>query len=282
MDNKHPFSIIGLSLFLGVLIPALALLSCEQQAKASQTEQDSFTSIENDSVVTAPTIPFDTMDIKYLLGTFNPAQDDNFVSMASEHTAGSARNQRIHKEAYAAFKKMYEAAKSDGITLTIRSATRNFTYQKGIWERKWTGERLVGGKNLAKTISDPQERARAILKYSSMPGTSRHHWGSDIDLNSFENSYFESGKGLKEFQWLSEHAEEYGFCRPYTAKGEHRPEGYEEEKWHWSYKPLALKYQENYKALVSLDMIKGFKGAEAGREIDVITHYVFGIDPVCF
>ncbi|MFM9004881.1 MAG: D-alanyl-D-alanine carboxypeptidase family protein [Flavobacteriales bacterium] len=43
------------------------------------------------------------------------------------------------------------------------------------------------------------------MKFSSMPGTSRHHWGTDIDLNSVEPSYFLSGKGLLIYQWLSAH-----------------------------------------------------------------------------
>ncbi|NJK84501.1 MAG: M15 family metallopeptidase [Saprospiraceae bacterium] len=52
-------------------------------------------------------------------------------------------------------------------------------------------------KTAAATTPNPQERALKILKYSSMPGTSRHHWGTDIDLNSFSNSYFEQGEGKK-------------------------------------------------------------------------------------
>ena len=30
-----------------------------------------------------------------------------------------------------------------------------------------------------------------------MPSTSRHHWGTDLDLNNLNNSYFTSGKGKK-------------------------------------------------------------------------------------
>lgn len=265
-------------------LQAMAIFSCENQAQnhTSNPQNQPNTVVDSFAPPSPQDMSFDTIAIKYLLGKFDPEKDSSFVRMASNHSAGSARSQRIHVEAYEAFKKMYQAAKKDGINLTIKSATRNFYYQKSIWERKWTGATLVGGKNLAQAVSDPAERAKAILRYSSMPGTSRHHWGTDIDLNAFENSYFESGQGLKEFEWLQAHALEFGFARPYTHKGEHRPEGYEEEKWHWSYLPLAQRYQKSYEALVSIDMISGFKGSEAAASIDVIKNYVFGIDPLCF
>lgn len=268
--------------FCLISISVAFFFACENMVKAKQNKDSDLSQLTDTLESNVAEMSFDTLDVKYLLGQFKPEADSNFVRMENIHSEGSARNQRIHKKTYEAFKKMYAAAKADGISLTIKSATRNFYYQKGIWERKWTGERLVAGKNLANTVANPAERAKIILKYSSMPGTSRHHWGTDIDLNDFNNSYFESGQGLREFQWLQEHAIKFGFARPYTAKGERRPEGYEEEKWHWSYLPLAQDYQKSYKALVNLEMINGFKGSEVAAELDVITNYVFGIDSLCF
>ena len=50
---------------------------------------------------------------------------------------------------------------------------------------------------------DSISAVKEIMKYSSMPSTSRHHWGTDIDLNSLENSYFEKGEGKKySIGWL--------------------------------------------------------------------------------
>jgi len=48
--------------------------------------------------------------------------------------------------------------------------------------------------------------------------------------------YYKKEKGKVLFQWLEKNAEKYGFCQPYT-KG--RSKGYQEESWHWSYKPLS-------------------------------------------
>ncbi|MEE8482781.1 MAG: hypothetical protein V3S12_05455, partial [Acidiferrobacterales bacterium] len=38
----------------------------------------------------------------------------------------------------------------------------------------------------------------------------------------------------------------YGFCQPYTAG---RAQGHREEKWHWSYRPLAAKFQRKWEQL---------------------------------
>lgn len=206
-------------------------------------------------------------DIAYLLGRFNPQTDARFVKPADVHTAGAARNQYLRKETYEAFTRMAAAAAQEGITLIIVSATRNFDTQKSIWETKWQAEA---------SIADEAERAKKILLYSSMPGTSRHHWGTDMDLNNLNNAYFESGEGLKIYQWLVAHAHEYGFCQPYTSKVQGRT-GYEEEKWHWSYTPLSVPLLEAYKKTISLNDITGFKGSESAALLDVIKNYVDGV-----
>ena len=114
-----------------------------------------------------------------------------------------------------------------------------------------------------------------------MPGTSRHHWGTDIDLNAFINEYFERGDGLKLYNWMVANAASYGFCQPYTQKGPKRPDGYNEEKWHWSYLPLAKKLSDQAKQELKDAMISGFDGAEAAQAIGVVEKYVLGINQAC-
>jgi len=214
-------------------------------------------------------------DKNFLLGKFEPASDVRFTKLRPEHTSGAATAGYLRKETYAAFIKMAEAAKAEGVRLVIISATRNFESQKQIWENKWNGKVLVEGKNLT-SVKNPEERARIILRYSSMPGSSRHHWGTDMDLNNLENSYFESGSGLKIYQWLTTHAAEYGFCQPYTSKANGRT-GYEEEKWHWSYLPLSQPLLDEYIKNIRYADIKGFKGCEAAVTVKIIEDYVQGI-----
>src|SRR5882762_752906 len=216
-----------------------------------------------------------TIEKNYLLGRFDPSKDSQFVQLTSTYAQGSALNGFLRKETFEAFQKMASSAKKNGVNLSIISATRNFDSQKKIWENKWNGKTMVEGKNLT-TIPDLKERARLILLYSSMPATSRHHWGTDMDLNSLDNNYFLTGEGLRIYQWLEAHASEFGFCQPYTSKASGRS-GYEEEKWHWSYLPLSKLFLEEYKKQISYTDIAGFEGSDQALSLQVISNYVDGV-----
>ena len=221
----------------------------------------------------------DSVSVDELLGKFNPAQHVDFVKLQNKHT--DKPDIYLRKATYEAFQQMYEAAAKEDVQLKIISATRNFADQKMIWENKWNGSTKVGGKDLSKTIEDPAERALKILEYSSMPGTSRHHWGTDVDLNHLNNLWFTSGEGKKMYDWLQAHAADYGFCQPYSEKGAERPDGYQEEKWHWSYMPLARNFLQQYSDKIISENISGFAGAEVAASIRVIDKYVKGIAPAC-
>lgn len=257
------------------------LLSCTQ---APKTIEESPTSEPiaalSSSEIAAP--PLDTTITKsYLMGKFDPASHPDFVVVDSKYTDGG-QIYYLRQEAYAAFRKMHAAAAADGVNLRIISATRNFDRQKAIWEAKWRGERLLEGTERAPEVYPlARDRALAILRYSSMPGTSRHHWGTDMDFNDLNNRFFESGEGKRIFDWLTVNGATYGFCQPYSPKGPERPHGYNEERWHWSYLPLAQPLTAFAEAKLKDSDIGGFEGAEAAREISVVKHYVLGIRPAC-
>ena len=223
----------------------------------------------------------DTLDyilnLDYVMGRFDPSKRGDFVMVDSQYA--DKQGMYLRKDAYEAFLAMYRHALKDGVQLQIKSATRNFYAQKAIWEGKWTGERLLeGGENLAQTTPDPKERALKILRFSSMPGSSRHHWGTDIDLNNLENHWFEEGKGSDVYKWLQHNASLYGFCQPYSAD---RPYGYWEERWHWSYMPVSTKLTAYAKEHLKNDMIDGFLGSETAPMIDIVNRYVLGINEEC-
>ncbi len=259
-----------------IFASSLLLINCSANQALNNKDKANPKTQNEVFVVDTPLIE---VNEDYLLGMFDPATHPDFTAIKQEHTTKSSAY--LRRDTYEAFVKMHDAAKKEGINLIIVSATRNFYAQKGIWENKWTGGTIVQGKNLAKEVKDTIERAKFILLYSSMPGTSRHHWGTDIDINDLNDSYFLSGQGKKEYAWLTAHAHEYGFCQPYSKKGTDRETGYEEEKWHWSYMPISGQLIKQYEQKVTYAKIIGFKGSGTGKVIDVITNYVLGIAGAC-
>ena len=219
----------------------------------------------------------------YVTGRFTPSAHPLFVNLKKSGIPCSRNNMYLRTEAVSSLKKMLAGFNRDNpeLKITVISATRNFSAQKRIWDGKWNGRRRVTGVKDIRKISDPVLRAKIILNYSSMPGTSRHHWGSDFDINALNNRYYEKGKGLIIYNWLKENASRYGFCQPYTSG---RKGGYNNEKWHWSYMPLAgrfiLDWNRLYRDHPSLFIKPGiFKGsAEAGNLAPV---YVNTIDGKC-
>lgn len=205
---------------------------------------------------------------KKVLGKFNYQKDILFSRVPKKYTNKTIYLQRVVLDS---FLKMTEEASKNGIDFKIISGTRNFNEQKRIWERKWKRN----------NTSDSVSNALQILKYSSMPSTSRHHWGTDIDLNNLNNSYFDKGKGLKEYNWLANNAHKFGFFQPYTSKKSGRT-GYNEEKWHWSFKPLSSHYLNVYNDSISYKDINGFVGSDVAKDIDVIKNYVNGIEMSSF
>ena len=267
-------------LMLMLLLGILACGSAPESPKAQSIKPIESLATKVDSpIVEVDSMEIETIAIEKLLGKISPAKDSDFVPIAQKYTTKTGIF--LQREAYEAFEKMHAAAAVDGVKLVILSAMRTFNDQKGIWENKWSGRTLVGGKNLSTAVQDPAERAKAILRYSSMPGSSRHHWGTDMDLNSLENGFFDTGSGKKAYEWLQAHAAEYGFCQPYSAMGADRPNGYQEERWHWSYMPIAARYLRAYRAQVKLADINGFLGSETATPLNVIEHYVSGIAPPC-
>lgn len=215
--------------------------------------------------------------LSYVMGKFDPATHEMFQLVEAKYA--NRTGMYLRKETYEAFLRMHAAALKEDVQLQIISATRNFNSQKTIWEDKWTGKRLVeDGQNLAHTTPDPVKRALKILEYSSMPGSSRHHWGTDMDLNALDNDYFKQGEGKKIYDWLTTHGAEYGFCQPYTSG---RPHGYKEERWHWSYLPIALPLTGYCSKKIKNSMISGFMGSETANNIDIVNHYMLGINIEC-
>lgn len=211
---------------------------------------------------------FEKIEKNILLGKFDYKKDSNFSIVSSKY---SSKTIYLRKEVLLKFDQMYNAALKDGIKLVIISGTRSFNHQKYIWDRKWA-------KNILKM--DSISAVKEIMKYSSMPSTSRHHWGTDIDLNNLENSYFEIGEGKKIFDWLVKNAFKYGFHMTYDNQEETKRTGYKMEKWHWSYMPISEQFLIQFNDYVNCENISSFEGSKFAchPKVDVIKNFVNGIN----
>jgi LAS superfamily LD-carboxypeptidase LdcB len=219
----------------------------------------------------------------YVTGRFNPEKHPLFVNLINTDIPVARKNLYLRKEAALALSKMLQDFRKEypKIKIYVVSATRNFYSQKNIWEEKWNGKRTIAGIENIKAMKGDMGKAKAILQFSSMPGTSRHHWGTDIDINSLTNEYYEKGEGLIIYSWLSKNAQRYGYCQPYTSG---RTGGYSEEKWHWSYIPLAKKFLNDWNKIYKetegsfLEAIP-FDGSVYIKELAPL--YVNNINPEC-
>jgi len=157
---------------------------------------------------------------------------------------------RVHVHAITALRGLRALAKKAGFDLVPLSAFRDFGRQLAIWNGKYTGERplfAANGERLDVLGMTPSERVAAILRWSALPGASRHHWGTDVDLvdrNAIPEAYavqltpeeFSPGgpfAGLG--AWLDEHAARFGFFRPFRGLRS----GVQAEPWHFSFAPVA-------------------------------------------
>ncbi|GAB5400661.1 MAG: hypothetical protein Aureis2KO_22460 [Aureisphaera sp.] len=174
---------------------------------------------------------------------------DQLIGKYNEDIAGNSYTSTMHRETAKALSKMKAAAKTEGIDIEVVSAYRSFDRQKQIFEGKY--KRFIGQGLL------PKEAIEKIIEYSTIPGTSRHHWGTDLDLIDASAPRPESvlqaqhfhGKGpfCKFKEWMDKHAESFGFYEVYTDNALRK--GFKYEPWHFSYAPVSIPMLSDYKKL---------------------------------
>jgi LAS superfamily LD-carboxypeptidase LdcB len=173
---------------------------------------------------------------------------------------------RLLPEVKAAYQRMQQAAAGDGIALALVSSYRSFAQQARIWTAKYTGQRPVYNKAQQPIDISPLDgfaKIEAILLYSALPGASRHHWGTDLDVfdkaavtadyqvQLLDAEYQQGGPFYALDQWLGQHAASFGFFRPYQRD----QGGVAKEAWHLSYRPLAEGYLNSFDELMLADAI---------------------------
>ena len=152
----------------------------------------------------------------------------------------------LRQEVAEAFIAMKTEANAAGIHPMIFSGFRSFNHQKLIWNKKYN--QYI--KRLPK-----EETIQKVIEFSTIPGTSRHHWGTDFDLIDarvarpsgdplLEKHFAEGGRYFALKQWLNENAERFGFYEVYTKDMERTGIAY--EPWHFSYQPVAKKMLQSF------------------------------------
>lgn len=157
----------------------------------------------------------------------------------------------LHRDVAEPFLALRAAAARDGMDLRVFSAFRDFVAQLSIWNRKFSGQRPLftrEGGPLEHAALGADELIEAILNWSALPGASRHHWGSDIDVfdaaaiapdyrvQLLPEEFAEGGPFAQLNQWLAQHAAQFGFFRPYDRdRG-----GVHPEAWHISHAATSL------------------------------------------
>ena len=191
--------------------------------------------------------------------------------LSTEHLVSIAPGLRVEGETANAFQTLGRRAAERGLDLRVASAFRDYDRQVRIINDKWAGARPVTdgeGRLLDRARHDDEEWLNLILRFSALPGMSRHHWGTDLDVWDASavdtdyrpllspSEYGPSGPFCEMTRWFDEliaaHDAE-GFYRPYALdRG-----GIAPEAWHISYRPTAMKYQDMVSAELLIPLWRG-------------------------
>lgn len=166
--------------------------------------------------------------------------------------------QLLHPRALVAFEQLRQDARAAGFEPRIVSGFRSFERQLKIWNDKARGLRPLldsAGNPLDPAQLSPEQTAFAILRWSALPGASRHHWGTDfdvVDAAAMPEGYrpqltpaevADEGIFGPFHRWLDQRiaaGESYGLFRPYAEdRG-----GVAPERWHLSHAPSARELQQ--------------------------------------
>lgn len=163
---------------------------------------------------------------------------------------------KLKLEAHEAFLSMKNEAQKSGIRLKVVSSYRDFKHQKSIWERKYNRYSSQGLNN--------EDIIKKIIEYSTIPGTSRHHWGTDLDIidanakqpkNLLNPINFKENECFGNFKnWMDANANDFGYYLVYTDEPDRK--GFKYEPWHYSYKPLSANFLSDYRQLNLSEIFK--------------------------
>ena len=223
--------------------------------------------------------------IVFGLNCMNSQNIDYKTLLGIEHSSLVGDSIKLEKNTFIAMEKMRKAALLDGIKIKVVSGFRDFERQKQIWNRKF--KKFTTENNLSDL-----DAIKEIIRFSTIPGTSRHHWGTEIDVIDedfkneknllISNKYEEGGIFEKLKKWMDINSQKFGFYLTYDNNINRK--GFEYEPWHYSYLPESKKYLESFLKIDIVEIISkvDIKGKELFNEkiiSDYINNNILEINP---
>ena len=193
----------------------------------------------------------------------------------------------MQEEVYEAYERMRQAAAKEGIDIKVVSAHRSYHRQREIWNAKYKTLTLQG--------LPAKDAIQEIITYSTLPGTSRHHWGTDIDIIDNANpqsgdvllaeKFYGDGPSSALRSWMNQNAADYGFLEVYTDHPNRK--GFAHEPWHYSYHSLSKAYLEilvNHaiSEIAKDEQLLGRKFLDADFFKSYTTEHLLDINPILF
>ena len=223
--------------------------------------------------------------IVFGLNCMNSQNIDYKTLLGIEHSNLVGDSIKLEKNTFIAMEKMRKAALLDGVKIKVVSGFRDFERQKQIWNRKF--KKFTTENNLSDL-----DAIKEIIRFSTIPGTSRHHWGTEIDVIDedfkneknllISNKYEEGGIFEKLKKWMDNNSQKFGFYLTYDNNINRK--GFEYEPWHYSYLPESKKYLESFLKIDIVEIISkvDIKGKELFNEkiiSDYINNNILEINP---
>jgi len=194
---------------------------------------------------------------------------ENLLTGKSDRHLADFDGCRVHRELVEPLRQLQRCGGESGLDIRIASGFRSFEQQLHIWNAKANGQRPVfddNGQPIDLALLDEKAQLFAILRWSALPGASRHHWGTDLDVwdvaavsGSYDlqltpDEYTAGGPFHPLCRWLQREIDfgNTNFFLPYNnSTAGQAAQGVAIEPWHISYRPLA----ENFGNLISEEII---------------------------
>ena len=128
--------------------------------------------------------------------------------------------QSVDERIYPNLQAMFDTMRAQGLSPFVREGYRTHEYQVAVMQNRIN-------TYLSQGYSE-SEAKRLAEQYVAVPGTSEHELGLAVDINSTD------GNSWPVYNWLAQHAHEYGFILRYPD-GKNSITGINYEPWHYRY-----------------------------------------------